>query len=138
MTGGLAGGVVAGDSEQHEERGDVGVGEPITVHLGSHQAGEQVVAGMLAALRGEHPGHLMHVCLRLEQHLQRVATIEVLRVARRDHGVGRVRQPLPLRLGDAHHVRQRANGQLLGAEVDEIGAAACGFELLARWSSRSP
>ncbi len=77
VAGGLAGGVVAGDREQHEERRDLGVGEPGAFDLGVHQRAEQVVAGILDAVARSAPTPPGGDTSGSRQHLQRISAVEV-------------------------------------------------------------
>ena len=109
---------------------NVGVGQAVTVDFGVDQGAEQIVPGILASIRGEPESHLVDVHLRFEKHLQGVAAREVDGVGPGAHGIGGVCDALTLRLRNAHHVRQRADGQFLAAVLDEIDPTTCGFELI--------
>ena len=79
----MAGGVVAGHRQQHEERGDLGVGEAVAVDLGLDQRGHQVVAGVLLAMLGQLGGELGERPQRFAEHLDRLAVAEELGVGGR-------------------------------------------------------
>ena len=49
----MARGVVTGHRQEHEEGGDLGVGEALAVDLRLHERRHQIIAGMLLAVRGD-------------------------------------------------------------------------------------
>ncbi len=125
----MAGRVVAGDRQQHEERGDLGVRQALAVDLGLDERGHQVVAGLTFAVDRELRRELGQGPQRFAQDLHRRQLAEHLRVGGGDEHVRRGDDALAVGFGDADHVRDRHQRQPLCDQLDEV-AAACGRRLL--------
>ena len=116
-------GLVPGGGEQDEERGDLGVGEPLPVHFGLHQRGAQVVGRIAAALRRHRDAERADLVRHLLEHGEIVLGLELTE----DH-VGPAEDSLLVLLRDAHHRAddlQRQRGRDLADDV----AATVGMAL---------
>ena len=111
----------ATDSSTKNAR-DLGVGEPLPVHLGLHEGRHQVVAGMLFAMGRKLGRELGQRPQRLAQHLHRLAVAEDLGVRDRHQQVGRRDDALAVLLGHSDHVGDRHQRQPLGDQLDEVAA----------------
>ena len=122
----MPGGVVAGHGQQHQERRDLGVSQPVAVDLGLHERRHQVVARMLLAVLGELVGELRQRPQGAAEHLDRLTVAEHLGVRCGDQRVRRLHDALAIGFGDTEHVGDRLQWQSLGDQLDEVTATrAC-------------
>ena len=119
----MAGGVVARNREQHEESRDLVVRQALAVDLGLDEAGHQVLARVLLAVRGQLLGERRQRPQRFAQHFDRGAIAEGLGVGGRDEQVSGLDDALAVCLGHADHVRDRDQRQTLRDQRDEVAAA---------------
>ena len=119
----MAGRVVAGDRQQHQERRDLGVRQLLAVDLGLDERGHQIVSGMLLAERRLLVCELGQRPQRGAEQLERRALGHHLRVGGGDQRVGGVDDALPIGIGDADHVGDRLQRQPLGDQLDEVTTA---------------
>jgi len=120
VAGGLLGGVVARRGQQDQERPDLLVGEPVTVHLGIDDLGHQIVARVGAAELGQldtragQQQHLVDGVLRalLERGVLVVAHAEQLLGGLGDRRLVRRRHP--------EHVHDRGHRQPRRTGLDEV------------------
>ncbi len=116
----VAGGLVARDHQQDEERRDLGRRQPLTVDLGLHQRGRQVLLRVDSAVLGVRGGVRADVHRDLDELL--VVLGDVLVPEPEDH-VGPVEDLLVVVLGDAHHVADHLQRQRAGQLRDHLTLA---------------
>ena len=125
----VAGGVGGCDSEKDHHGADFGVGQLLTIDLGLHQIGQQVLGWRLAPLRDELRSDLVNLRCRLDLHLGAVAPGQQDRIRpRRHHLVGGVRGGRPQLLWDTEHVAEHFDRQVRGTSpTKSIGSPAAAF-----------
>ena len=111
MADGIAGGLVAGDHEQDEERGDFGRRKPLAVDFGLHQAGGQIVSGIAAAILGQCGGVGTDIHCHLDELIEVGGQVGVTEAK---YHVRPVKDPLMVFLGNAHHVADDLQGEWTG------------------------
>ncbi len=114
----VAGGLVAGDRKQDEERPELLWCELVAVDLGVHQGRRDVIGRMGAPVLSEGLG--VGEDLEGDLHESLVGATE-LGVARAEDGVGPVEDPLVVLRGDAHHRADDLEGERSGELLDEVG-----------------
>ena len=121
MADGVAGGLVAGDDQQDEERRQLGLGELLAVDVRVDQCRRQVVGRLLHALLAERRHHLGQLGARRQQRNGDVAALgHVLGIGRTENDVRPGEHGVVVGLRDAHHVAddlQRQARRDLGDEV---------------------
>lgn len=124
MGGSLAGGVVAGDGEQDEEGPDLLVGQALTVDLGVHERGHEVVGGIARAVRGELLCGLLEGRDEDRHRLERVRRDGEVGVGYRDGLLDEVGEWAVVGLGDADHPHDGHRRQPGGDARHEVAALA--------------
>ncbi len=121
VTDGVARCLVARGRQQNEERGDLSRRQALTVDLGLHQAGGEVVAGMSPAVPRRDAWRTRRV--------RRPAAIDVVGfaghfvVADTQHHRRPVEDLCLVFFRDAHHVADDLQRQQAGSLGDEVGLA---------------
>ena len=101
VTDRIAGGLVAGDSQQDEERGDLGRRELFAVDVGDNQCSGQIIAWVGPAILGQCGG----VCADIDGDLHELLEVGAeVRVAETKDDVGPVEDRLVILLRNPHHV----------------------------------
>ena len=114
----IAGCLVAGHREQDDEESEFVVGEFVSLDVGLHQLGDQVVARVGAPVGG----HLHGVHDQLHGRADRVVGCE-LRIDIADHLVGPVEEFLALVLGYPHEPGNGLEWEFAGDLFDEVAGA---------------
>jgi len=121
----VARGLVARDDQQHEERRELLVGERLAVDLGVDERGDEVVAGVPAAVLGELLRELRELGAggqQLRDDLRGIAAA-VLGIARAEDDVGAVEDEPVLALRDRGHVADDLERERRGDLGDEVALA---------------
>ena len=119
----VPGRVVAGDGEQHHERADVVVGQPLPVDLGVDEVGEQIVARVGPAVPGEVGAERVEVLAGGDDRADRIGRVAERCVGPADHGIAGARRGDSFRLRHAHHVGDRPHREERRAVLDEVDVA---------------